>query len=709
MSGAHSALDRLAERAGILPEYYDQTGTLCRTSDDTRRALLAALHIDASSDVAVDDAHLALDEAERDELVSPVLVVRITDEDARTLRVNHRATSDAEWRVDLTLESGDRLSAEGQGIHHAIHLPDLPLGYHRLRLSILVDGQSREVEQLRIVVPPRCVSPSDLLDGGNAFGLIANLYTIRSETNWGIGDLTDLGEIARWGGSIGAEFVGVNPLHALLNRGYDVSPYSPVSRLFRNPIYIDVTRVPELDLTPEMRDLVVAPELGAELAALRESSHVRYEQVMAVKGLALARLHKAFLDRAPHDGRRVAEYREFVARLDPELTRFATWMAIAEREGGDWRRWPEALRDSSSDAVAEFAREHALRVDYHRWLQFETERQLGVAADAARDSGMRIGLYQDLAIGSSPAGADIWAFPDLFAKGVALGAPPDPYAMHGQNWGLPPIDPRAVRRSGYRYFIQLLRNAFRHGGALRIDHILGFFRQFWIPDGMSGKDGAYVRSPTHDLFGILALESVRHNAVVVGEDLGTVPPEVSPALEHWGVLSSKVMFFEREDGVGFKPASSYTALALATADTHDMAPIAGFWSARDIEIRARVGLIAPDEVEQAVVWRAQERGALVERLVLEGALSAESDLAPAELRAAVHTMMCQTPSVLVGLSLDDLAGEIEPVNVPGVGQEQFESWTRKMRDPIEAIALAADASLPWRTGGRANSRGETHA
>ena len=705
MSGAHSALHRLAERAGILPEYYDQTGTLCRTSDDTRRALLAALRIDASSEEAARDALALLDDSERRELIAPVQVIRVDDADARFLRLNHSATSDAEWRVEITLEPGDCLSLEGQGIHHGIRLPELPLGYHHVRLSIVLDGDTIDARQLRIVVPSRCVSPHDVLDGQNAFGLIANLYTLRSESNWGVGDFSDLAEVARWGASIGAEFVGVNPLHALLNRGHDVSPYSPVSRLFRNPIYIDVTRVPELEYAPEVSERLAAPELAAELADLRESTHVRYEQVMAVKGLALARLHRVFLERSAHVARdRADEYEAFVARSNPALTRFATWMTIAEREGGDWRRWPEALRDSRGDAVAKFAREHESRIAYHCWLQFEADRQLSVAASIARRAGMRIGLYQDLAIGSSPAGADVWAFPELFAHGAALGAPPDPYAMQGQNWGLPPMDPRAARRSGYQYFIQLLRNAFRHGGALRIDHILGFFRQFWIPDGMSGKDGAYVRSPTQDLFGILALESVRHDAVVVGEDLGTVPPEVPPELERWGVLSSRVMFFERGDGGSFNSPSTYPTLALATADTHDMAPIAGFWSARDIEIRARVGLIEPGDVDNELERRAQERGALIDRLAKENLLENGWEMTPGQLRAAVHVMMCRTPSVLVGLALDDLAGESEPVNVPGVGLDRFESWTRKMRDPIEAIVISAEAALPLESSGRHSSR-----
>jgi 4-alpha-glucanotransferase len=705
MTEAHSALHRLAERAGILSEYHDQTGNLCRTNDETRRALLAALRIDASTDEAAADALAVLDEDARRELIASVDVVRIDDESCRLLPVNCEPTSDAEWRVEITLESGDLLSLEGQGIRRGIHLPELPLGYHELRLSVVSGGLAKTAHQKRIVVPPRCVSPHDLLDGRNAFGLIANLYSLRSESNWGVGDFSDLAALAEWGGSIGAEFVGVNPLHALLNRGHDVSPYSPVSRLFRNPIYIDVTRVPELAHAPDVRDHIAAPEFIAELSELRDSPRVRYEQVMAVKGLVLARLHRVFLERANGGGRdRAAEYAEFVERADPGLTRFATWMAIAEREGGDWRRWPERLRDASSEAVAEFAREHQNRIAYHCWLQFEADRQLAVAAQRAREAGMRIGLYQDLAIGSSPAGADVWAFPELYAYGVALGAPPDPYAMHGQNWGLPPIDPRAMRRSGYQYFIQLLRNAFRHGGALRIDHILGFFRQFWIPDGMSGKDGAYVRSPTHDLLGILALESVRHDAVVVGEDLGTVPPEVPRELERWGVLSSKVMFFERGEGGAFNAPSTYSSLALATADTHDMAPLAGFWSARDIEIRANVGLIEPGDVESVLERRARDRGALIERLAEEHLLDDRSDVTPRELCAAVHELVCQTPSVLVGLALDDLAGEGDPVNVPGVGQDRFESWTRKMRDPIDVIALSAETALPVRTGGRHASR-----
>lgn len=653
-----TALRELAARAGILSEYVDQTGKEVRTtSDETRRALLDAMSF------------------REDEEIATVRVVEV----GQPVGQNHAA--------ELELESGDRRPLKaGQ-----LSLP--PLGYHRLRFG--------NVEQSLIIVPPRCVTPTDVVGDSKIFGLIANLYTLRSARNWGVGDLTDLAALAEWCGSVGGEFVGVNPLHALLNRGHDVSPYSPVSRLFRNPIYIDVNRIPQLVEAPELRSRIASSEFVTELEALRESRSVRYEQVMAVKGLVFDALYKVFVESG-----RTSEYGAYVSESDPELTRFATWMAIAERHGSDWHKWPAELRRPDSTGVSEFVRAHAARIDFHRWLQFETDRQLADAARVARSSGMRVGLYQDLAVGSSGSGADTWAFPELFAHGVSVGAPPDPYAAQGQNWGFPPIDPHALRRSGYRYFIDVLRQGFRHSGALRIDHVLGLFRVFWIPDGKGGESGAYVRSPTNDLFGILALESARHNALVVGEDLGTVPPEVPPTLAKWSVLSSKVMFFERDTKGGFNPASTYPELALATADTHDMAPVTGFWNARDIELRRATGLIEDTEAAHALARRDEERAALLERLAEEKVLPSDVPHTPAQLRGAVHAFMCRTPARLVGLSLDDLAGETEPVNIPGVGQAQFHSWTRKMTEPVEVIVASDDTVTALRCDGR---RGVRHA
>jgi 4-alpha-glucanotransferase len=339
-------------------------------------------------------------------------------------------------------------------------------------------------------------------------------------------------------------------------------------------------------------------------------------------------------------------------------------------------------------------------VDFHRWLQFETDRQLGEAAERAREAGLAIGLYQDLAIGTAPAGSDTWSFPDLFIRGACVGAPPDPYAATGQNWGLPPIDPRRLKEEGYRYFIRLIRAAFRHAGALRIDHVMGLFRSFWIPDGHSGADGAYVRYPSEDLLGILALESVRNHALVVGEDLGTVPPDVPPALAKWGVLSSKVLYFERGDAGSFAPAERYAPEALATANTHDMATLAGYWAGRDVELRADVGLITPADVASARDERARDKRELLRALararVLEERVDPDAEdpqISVAELRGAVHDFLALTPSVLVGIALDDVAGELEPVNVPGVGQEQHPSWTRRMGKSLTELREDPETSV----------------
>ena len=705
-----SALERLADAVGIVPRYLDQTGTEWReASVESRIALLRAMGIDASTDAAAERALRALRVEERRQLIAPVCVVELADETATrhvAARLASPPNADTSWRLEFTLESGETRTVEGKWprgrrAELAIPWPDYPaLGYHRLRLTIEGKRRAHVVEQTLIVVPSRCVTPCDLLGDARAFGLVASLYSVRSERNWGVGDLTDLDALVRWMGEVGGAFVGVNPLHALANRGPDISPYSPVSRIFRNSIYLDIDAIPELHDAPNVAARLDHPELIAELEALREDPYVRYEQVMALKLPVLEELHAVF--QRKKSGERAAAYDAFVRREDPELTRFATFLAIAEScNSWSWRDWPPALQDATSETVRRFQRENADRIDLHRWIQFELDRQLGVVAESARRSGLPIGLYQDLAIGTSPTGADSWAMPGLFVRGACVGASPDPYAANGQNWGLPPIDPRALRRDGYRYFIRLVRSGFRHAGALRIDHVMGLFRLFWIPDGKTGREGAFVRYPAEDLLGILALESVRHRALVVGEDLGTVPEDVPPAMEKWGVLSSKVLYFEREGG-GFRAADRYASAALATANTHDLATLAGFWAGRDLEQRARVGLIpnkaALDEAEQE-----RERGktALLARLAEDGVLpeprAPDDDVA---LRGAIHEFLCRTPAALVGLALDDLAGEIDAVNLPGVGPDQHPSWMRKISMTIDEMKSSVEVEKAMRCSGR---------
>jgi 4-alpha-glucanotransferase len=716
--GGPSALRRLAETVGIVNAYLDQTGREKRvTTDETRVALLTAIGFDASSDERAAESLAALRRAERGEVLSPVRVVRQSDPEMGivTAQLPARAKG-GRWSLELTTDTRQHHRIEGSWVGVSalqITLPTTPpLGYHQLRLDLTGGGREWRSEQTLIVVPERCVAPHELLNDDRVFGLTANLYTVRSAHNWGVGDLHDLADLATWAGSYGAEFLGINPLHALLNRGVEISPYSPISRLFRNPIYIDIGSVPELRYAPAVAERLSSAEFQAELAELRDGDVVRYEQIAAVKGLALDALYRVFAQHLRGRGNdRARAFDAYVREQGAPLTTFATWMAIAEERGRvarsqgggggagatsgsafDWRSWPEALRDPSSPAVAQFAARQADRVDFHRWVQFELDRQLGVAAQRAREARMRIGLYQDLAIGSSPGGADSWAFRDLFVHDISVGAPPDPYSSVGQNWGFPPISPRALRNDSYRYFVQLVRTGLRHAGALRIDHILGLFRLFWIPQGATALNGAYVRYPTDDLLGILALESVRHRALIVGEDLGTVPAEVPRALDKWGVLSSKVLLFERDRRTGFKPAQKYPELALATANTHDMPPLVGYWSERDIDMRHRLGLLSDDEAAASARRERQaDLSAMLRRLTSDKILPRlQLPRSGVELRAAVHDFLCSTPSRLVGFALDDLTGESDPVNVPGVGPDRYASWSRKMHMSLEEIRASAD-------------------
>ena len=526
-------------------------------------------------------------------------------------------------------------------------------------MSVSTGAGRRTATQSLIVVPRSCGRVRRCL------GVFANLYTVRRAGDWGVGDFSTLAGLLEWTAREGGDFVGVNPLHALRNRGWEVSPYSPVTRLYRNPLYLDPG--------------AATPALRAERDALRATGSVEYERVMALKRRALEPIHAA----AAGDPR----YSRFVETEGQPLERFATFEALADHFGhGDWRRWPDAYRNPRSPQVAAFRAAHARELDFHRWLQFELDRQLGEAAERGRRAGLRIGLYQDLAIGTSACGADIWANPHLFAEGVSIGAPPDAYSAVGQNWGLPPVDPHALRRDRYDFWIRVVRASLRHAGALRIDHVMGLFRQFWIPEGASGTEGAYVRFPADDLLGILVLEARRHGAVVVGEDLGTVPPEVPPALRRRGILGSRVFYFEQENG-RFRTSSEYEPRALATVDTHDMPPLAGFWSGRDIELRREAGELEDDEaVARARAEREQMKRAMLERLAVEGLLpSAGEPPSYAELRGAVHQFLGRTPADMVGLNLDDVVGETEPVNLPGVSSDRYPSWTRKLATPVEAL------------------------
>ncbi len=692
-------LRQLADRLGILPSYLDQTGERRReTSDDTRQRLLSAMGYDVATEERAAETLRALRRAERRQWIAPVRVVRQRSRALAhvSVRVPSMNVEQVEWTLLLRTEEEVEsrwtgVTPGGRSRRLRLALPLVPpLGYHTLTVTFQGGGRRRSGTQRLIVVPSACTPPETRLRGRRGFGITANLYTVRSAANWGAGDLRDLATLAEWVAHQGGAFVGVNPMHVLRNDGYDVSPYSPISRLFRNPLYLRVDDIPELAHDAEARERIASREFQAALAELRDAPMLDYGRVMALRAPVLESLHRTFVERGTATATpRSRAYELFLERENPQLTPFATYMAIAEREGPDARQWPLALRDARSAQVAALRRELAERVDFHCWLQFELDRQLGQAALEASRAGLTLGLYQDLAVGSAASGSDVWANPGLFVHGATVGAPPDMYSDEGQNWGLPAIDPHVLRASGYEYWTRLLRSCFRHTGALRIDHALGLFRMFWVPLGESARQGAYVRAFSEELFGILALESVRHGAVVVGEDLGTVPPEVPAVLERWGVLGSKVLVFERDLMTGrFRAAADYPRLSLATANTHDLPPLVGWMEARDITLRTELGdLSDPRQASVMMESRMHERGALVQSLIEAGLLrgSAHETVTSAQLVEAVHAFIRRTPAALVGLSLDDIARESTPVNIPGVWQDRYPSWSRRMRVPLERL------------------------
>ncbi len=703
MTESPTALRRLAERAGILPSYVEQSGREVRhTSDATRVALLAAMGFDASDEKRASEALEAWDARESERLVPPVRVARAEDATHIDVRVPGERSGAVGWNIALRMPSGEDVERAGRGTpdEHGIlrlRLPLVPeLGYHPIRVRLHYESQHPTGEQLLIVVPPSCPSPRERLGGRKVFGLAVNLYAVRSDQSWGVGDLGDLTRLAEWAATQGAAFVGLNPLHALRNTGGDVSPYSPLSRIYRNPLYIDIHAVPELSEAPPARELVESEGTARALDELREARWLDYEAVWTLKSSVLEELYRAFrtthLDRDTDRGR---AFRDYVARESAALDDFATFQALEESLGGSprersWQDWPAEFRDPRSAGVAEFRERNAERVDYHRWLQFELDRQLEHAARGTTAAGLSLGLYQDLAIGSSGDGSDAWANQSLLARGASLGSPPDPYSDNGQDWGLPPINPHALVEQKYAYWIGVLREGLRHGGALRIDHILGLFRQYWIPHGRPGSEGAYVQFPTRDLLGILALEATRAGAIIVGEDLGTVPPEVPATLREWGILGTKVMYFEYDDEVGFAPSAEYEELALTVIATHDHVPIAGYLRGRDVELRRDNGLCTAEAAAKAMVGRDAERAALVARLQSEGLLL-EGEPDSATICGAVNAFVCATPSLMVALSLEDIMGEEEPVNVPAVGPDGYPSWRRRLAMSLETLMSEPDA------------------
>jgi 4-alpha-glucanotransferase len=697
-----TALDELAERMGIEPEFRNAKGEIVRTNAETKRSLLAAMGVRAADDFQAREALEVLNQAEWRRAFIPVMVVRADAGPPMVELVLPAGTREITWC--LTLEDGseqagqvdfakldllDKRAFGGRQLERRglVLAPDLPWGYHRL--AIEPDGSSMSL----VSTPSKCWLPQALAARRRLWGIAAQLYLLRSATDWGIGDFAGLVRLVELAATRGADVIGLNPLHAMFSDDPEnASPYSPASRLLLNILNIDVSAVPELLDCSEMERWIASEAGGRKVQACRSKHLVDYTEVTALKLSVLERLFDAALGAT--DSNHWRAFGAFRRERGEVLQRNCLFLALREHFANedpsrpDWHTWPDVYRDLTSPAVARFAAENQRRLDFFAWLQWIADEQLGMVAAVARKRGMAVGLYRDLAVGADWAGAETWATATAVASGARVGAPPDTHNPAGQNWGLPPFHPLALREEGYRSFIELLRANMRHAGGLRIDHVMGLQHLFWLSEDQEPSAGAYVRNPMEDLIGILALESHRHRCLIIGEDLGTVPEGFRERMAEANILSTRVLFFEQKPQTGtFVPARDYPVLALTVVGSHDLPTLRGWWEANDLALKERLGLF-PQPREAARQRQVRDR----DRVQLLGVLRGERLLPQtgqpdiSTLSRAVHAFLARTPSVLAMVEIGDLTDEVEPVNVPATSVEH-PNWRRRLSVTLEELAF----------------------
>jgi 4-alpha-glucanotransferase len=706
-------IERLAQLRGIGDAYHNYRGELQRFSMQTKTGILGAMGCVLDDDKVI-AAEIAQLEAARYRKFLPAVAT------ARGARIGFDINVTARefggtivWR--LLFENGSRLDGAvstadcaevwrgdvaGSWItRRRFDLAvDLPPGYHEFEAKISGGAADR---CLLIVSPPKCFEPPAIAAGRRLWGIAVQLYTLRSRTNWGIGDFSDLEMLIRWMAGCGAGFIGVNPLHALAPADpARSSPYSASNRHFLNVLYLAVPAIPEFEECAAARARMAEPEFASRLRALREQRLVDYRGVAEAKFEILALLYQDFRDtHLAVRSERGRSFLDFVARRGMPLQLHARFDALDRHfratsgTASGWMNWPQEYRDVNGGAAARFALEHSAEVEFFAYLQWVAHEQLVRAQALTRELGMPIGLYGDYAVGANPSGSETWVSPSGYCLGAEIGAPPDPLALKGQGWGIPPPDPAAMQAQRLQGFVRLIRDNMRYYGALRLDHVMSLFRLWWVPAGCPATAGAYVHYPLQELLTVLSLESLRSSCLVVGEDLGVVPDEMREAMPQFGLYHYKVLLFEKISG-RFRRPEEFERSALAAATTHDLPTLHSYWEARDIDLRRRLNLFPNAEIEGDVVReRDHDREMLLSALREQG-LNPAHPSAPLEpytpeLGQALHLYLARSSTALVALQIEDLLGMVDPVNVPGTDAE-YPNWQRKITVSIEDIAARSD-------------------
>ncbi len=710
-SSYEDSLARAAAQSGIDSTYWDIFGKRHEVDPDVKRRILQALHWDVSSLESV--------EAERyrrftEMLASGLARTLVLSESDLAVPLHLPAATDGPLHFEVLLEDGQRLggsiepdqsqrtcnirTADRQWCTYMLPLPaEIPLGYHELQLAI---GDQHLAHSHLIVCPNRAYLPEALARGGRTAGFNVALYGVRSKRNWGCGDFTDLCGLIEWARSeVGFSFIGLNPLHALHNRApYNTSPYLPLSIFYKNLIYIDVETVPEFRTSTCAQRLLESPPVQERIRRLRESEFVEYQDVDTLKRRFLKILFREFHRRRANHPARVQAFAAYCEQEGDMLQKFALYCALDEvmhkqdRNRWIWGHWPEEYRSPDSHASQEFAAAHLRLVEFYKYVQFLLEEQLSAAQACARQHGMPIGLYHDLAVATDSCGSDLWSYRNFYVNGCRVGAPPDDFSPDGQDWAFPPPNKIAHFDSGYRLYRESIRKIVRHGGALRIDHVMRLFRLFWIPEGVTAAQGAYVRDNATDLMRILALESVRSRNIIIGEDLGTVTDEIRDMLSRFGILSYRLFYFEKhQQDKSFKRSQEYERQVLVSSTTHDLPTLAGFWIGRDIEARKAAGLIDEAAYASQKEDRSREKQRMLDTLHAEHLLpydyarnAAQVPELDGDLHNAVIGFLAQVDSMILLLNQEDFTKETDQQNLPGSTAE-YPNWQRKMRITMEEL------------------------
>lgn len=704
-------LQQLVEMRGIETQYVDAWGKPATIAESSKAKLLNTLGYDTSSDEKIQSQITQDVKSVWLSPLNPVQVVRNTEEIIVAVRLPIELVND-EHTLTITCENGEVKAHtfipvdqemttmahidEVEFHEYVVTVPlDLPLGYH----DVVLSADNDEFARSRIIVAPEaCYTPSEIKEGKKIWGLSVQLYCVRSEKNWGIGDFSDLSLLIEKAAGVGADFIGLNPIHALYPANPNAcSPYGPSSRRWLNYLYIDVTAIEGYD-DASVQSLVNSDDFKATLEHARNVEHVDYEAVAHLKLAALKAVFEVY--NAKYLGKNTKQNKAFKAFVEAggeSLDMLAVYDALQShlkadgKESWGWPVFPQEFKDYHNPAVAKFKRANEQEVKFYLFLQWIAAQQLELASSKATDAGMTIGLYRDLAVGVSEGSAEIWGNKDLYCTNASVGAPPDILGPLGQNWGLPPMDPRKLYEQGYQPIIDLFASNMASSGSLRIDHVMALLRLWWVVKGDNAKDGGYVYYPVDDLLGILALESHRNKSLVIGEDLGTVPEEIRSKLADNGVYSYRVFFFEQAEDGGFFSPSHYPVQSMSTLTTHDMPTLIGYWHCLDLELGKDIGLYPTDEILQTLYAdRHENKQEILNTLHGHGSIgdNVGHDVnftgMNRELNNGMQVHMAGGSSALLSLQLEDWLEMDKPVNIPGTFNE-YPNWRRKLTENIESM------------------------